>query len=258
MPSSFHLLKATVWLVGATALAPANALRAAQAPLPTRANHAVIAGRIIDQASRAPITGARVLLLGTSRDTASDSAGRFAQADLVPGTYLLQVRAIGYSMTTWVLHLSQDQVLEQEFPVSALAFALDPVTVEGKPGLMEERLRGFEARRRNGLGVFITEEQIRRQNANTVSDLLRATSGVRTQCNTSGCAVRMMRSARGLCRPDYFVDGFPSASGTAPSLSTVGIIAIEIYRSPSETPPQFLQPGALCGVIVIWTRSAPT
>jgi carboxypeptidase family protein/TonB-dependent receptor-like protein len=255
MPSSaIHLVLPVLGLLGAEALAPYPALLAAQA----RLGQSTIAGRVVDRANRTPITGAHVLLLGTPRDTASDSAGHFTHPGLVAGTYLLQVRAIGYSMTTWVLHLRPDQVLDQEFPVSPLSFGLDPVTVEGKPGLMVERMRGFDARRRNGQGVFITEEEIRHQNANSLSDLLRATAGVRTECNTAGCAIRMMRSSRGSCRPDYFVDGFPSASGTAPSLSTVGIIAIEIYRSPSETPPQFLQPGALCGVIVIWTRSAPT
>jgi len=34
-----------------------------------------------------------------------------------------------------------------------------------------------------------------------------------------------------------------------------GIVAVEIYRSPSEAPAEFLKADSQCGVIAIWTKS---
>jgi len=53
------------------------------------------------------------------------------------------------------------------------------------------------------------------------------------------------------------VDGLPATFSSTPSMSTVGIVGIEIYRSLGETPPEFLKSDSQCGVIVIWTKSGP-
>jgi hypothetical protein len=229
-------------------------------PIPSPAAQrtgALISGRVIDQGSRAPIPRARVFLLGTPHNTDSDSTGRFTHEGLKSGTYLLQIRAVGYAMSTWVINLGTGEVLDQDFEMAQAAYSLDTITAEGRPGFMERRLGEFERRRAAGRGVFITESQIRHENAGTLGDLLRTAAGVQTVCNAAGCAVRMTRAARGICPPEFVVDGFPATFSTTATLPTVGIVAIEIYRSEGETPPEFLKPNTNCGVIVIWTRSAP-
>ena len=255
MASSFPFLRSVLCLlaIGGGSAATAPGLARTQGP-PAMA---AISGRVIDRITRLPITGAHVLLLGTAHDTASDSVGRFSHPALTSGTYLLQIRAVGYSMTTWVLRLRTDEHVDQEFPIASLALGMDTVTAVGRPGVMEQRMREFERRRHEGRGAFITEADIQRENATTVGDVLRTAAGVRMLCNSTGCAVRMTRAARGACKPDFYVDGFPSAFATTGGLRTVGVVGIEIYRSLSETPPEFLKAGATCGVIVIWTRSGP-
>jgi hypothetical protein len=37
----------------------------------------------------------------------------------------------------------------------------------------------------------------------------------------------------------------------------IGVIGIEIYRTITETPVDFLRGNNTCGTIVIWTRSGP-
>jgi hypothetical protein len=37
-------------------------------------------------------------------------------------------------------------------------------------------------------------------------------------------------------------------------LNNIG--AVEVYRGPSEMPPEFNYPDAVCGVVLIWTRTA--
>jgi hypothetical protein len=216
-----------------------------------------IIGRVVDQQSQAPLGGAMISLLGTKLQTATDSGGRFTQAALAAGTYLIEVRAIGYGVTSWLLRLKEGEVVDYVFEVSSLGLDLDPVIVEGRPSLVGRHLREFEERRRSGRGVFITEEQIRVTNAATVADLLRAVPGVCLNCRSGSCTAQMTRGARGVCSADWVIDGMPATMSATPAIPTVGIIAVEIYRSPGEVPAELLKTDSQCGVIAIWTKSGP-
>lgn len=59
----------------------------------------VISGIILDQETRAPISGAVALVRETGLDIRSDEQGRFRLGPLVPGTYSLCARAEGYTET---------------------------------------------------------------------------------------------------------------------------------------------------------------
>ncbi len=216
-----------------------------------------IIGKVLDQQSQLPLTGATVSLLGTRLQTATDSGGRFTHAGLAAGTYLLEVRAIGYGVTSWLLRLRDGEVVDYIFEVAPLGVDLDPVVVEGRPSFASRRLREFEERRRGGRGVFITEDQIQTRNAATMADLLRAVPGVRLNCRSGNCTAQMTRGARGICAADWVIDGMPATMSATPALPTVGIIAVEIYRSPGEVPSEFLKSDSQCGVIAIWTKSGP-
>lgn len=207
-------------------------------------------GAVVDRTSGAPLPGARVTLLGAAVTTTSDAEGRFAHRSLPAGTYLLQVRSIGYVAGAWVIVLAEGEVLDRRFLLEA-AYELPPVVVEG---LADQRLAEFEARRQQGRGHFITAEEIRARGAKRLSDVLRTTPGVRTICRASGCLVRMMRAPRE-CPPDYVVDGYSASYSTSPEMSLTGVIGIEVYRTLSETPLQFLRADNRCGTIVIWTKS---
>jgi hypothetical protein len=218
---------------------------------------AAISGRVVDSLAQAPIVGAQVAILGTNRLASSDSGGRFTHAGLKAGPYVFQIRAPGYQVRTWVLRVGQGEVVSQDFELPPVAYLLPPLTREGTPGMMAGRLRDFERRRAAGRGVFITEEEIRRTEAATLSDLLRTSAGVRVTCNSVGCTAQMTRAANAQCRPDFFVDGLSANFSTNANLPTVGIVAVEVYRSGSEAPVEFLRAYTACGAIVIWTRSAP-
>ena len=95
-----------------------------------------IIGRVIDQQSQLPLGGATVSLLGLQRQTSTDSSGRFTQAGLGPGTYLLEVRAIGYGVTSWLLRLKDGEVVDYVFEVAPLGVELEAVTIEGRPAFV--------------------------------------------------------------------------------------------------------------------------
>lgn len=211
---------------------------------------AEIRGALVDRLSGMPLAGAEITLLGAAPSTMSDPQGRFSYRGIPAGTYLLYIRSIGYTAATWVLVLAEGEVLERAFVLEA-AYDLDPVIVEG---IADRRLAEFEARRQARRGHFITAEDIRARGATRLSDVLRTTPGVRLICRGTSCLVRMARGPRE-CPPDYVVDGYPATYSTNAEMPLAGVIGIEVYRTLSETPLQFLRSDNRCGTIVIWTRS---
>jgi Carboxypeptidase regulatory-like domain/TonB-dependent Receptor Plug Domain len=243
-----HILAA--WSLGiATVQAQGHAI-------PSRAE-GVISGQVVDQQTRAPIGGAVVNLVGMHLHTRTDSGGRFNNPGLVAGTYIVEVRAVGYGVTSWVIRLSEGEAIDYVFEVVPLGVDLSPVVVEGQPGYFQRRMQEFEERRRAGRGIFITEDQIVASHANTVGDLLRGVPGLRLSCRSGNCTAQMTRTARGVCTADWVIDGMPANMSGTPRLPALGIVAIEIYRNPSEAPAEFLRADSDCGVIAIWTKSGP-
>jgi hypothetical protein len=214
---------------------------------------AAITGSVVDRVGGTPISGATVILVGSTAAATADASGRFAHRDLPPGTHVLQARAIGYVSGTWVLVLQENEIIERVFSLEAGVQELAGIDVTGHA---ERWVAGFEERRGGGRGYFLTERQIKATGARQLSDLLRNVPGVRAICRVSGCVISMTRAAR-QCSPDYVLDGFPATNAVGPEMTITGVMGIEIYRTLSETPMQFQRADATCGTIVIWTRAGP-
>jgi hypothetical protein len=133
------------------------------------------------------------------------------------------------------------------------AITLQGITVEAAPW-QQRGLAGFEERRERGRGVYLNEAEIARKQANRLSDILRSVPGVRLICRYSGCRIRMARSE---CQPDFFLNGLAANNSTSLEMPLVGVIGIEVYRTITETPMDFLRGDNTCGTIVIWTRTGP-
>lgn len=206
-------------------------------------------GTLRDRDSQVPIANAAVTVVGTKILLRSDSAGRFSLERLTPGVYAVQVHAIGYTPGSRVVELAPSETLAVTIELETAPIVLPGVSVEGRA--VPHGLEGFERRRVRGSGVFITETDIQRSNAARLSDLFRMTPGVRMICRAAGCRVRM---SRGECQPDYVVDGSPANNSTSPEMPVIGLVGVEIYRTPTETPLEFLRTNNSCGTIVIWSR----
>lgn len=220
---------------------------------PVGAQTAAVAGLLVNRESKSPVEGARVSIVGTSLGASSDPEGRFQVTGVPAGVRVLQVRAVGYAVGSWVVQLDQGQNFRQIFELLPRTVELDTLAVEGSAPQSWRSERGFEERRRRGLGVFITREQIQQRNAQSVTDLLRTVPGLITTCGGRlGCQVRMSRSTT-QCLPDYFLDGYPATFSTGPTFPIIQIRGVEVYHDRFETPPEFQQPNQQCGVIAIWT-----
>jgi hypothetical protein len=211
-----------------------------------------IAGQLVDRTTGVPLTGAVVHLLGARTSLRSDTLGRFSQANLPAGTYVIQVRSLGYRAESWVVDLTERQTLSVVLELEPVAIAVGGVTVEGRP--RDRVAPGFEERRTKRQGVFITAEQLDRAQAGRLGDVLRTTAGIRQVCRGATCTVRMTRSPTN-CTPNFFVDGVPANNATTLEMPAIGVVAIEVYRTVSETPVEFLRGNTACGAVVIWTKS---
>ena len=239
-----------VWLglLGYLVAAPHVRAQATQATQAT----AGISGRLVDHASRQPLEGAAISVLGTPVSLRSSPNGQFTHAGLKPGTYVMQVRALGYAPGSWVIELAERETLSVVIELEAMPIALPGIAVEAPTA--QRGMAGFALRRAAGRGVYITEDDIKQINAARLSDLLRNVSGVRLICRFTGCRIRM---ARNDCQPDFFLDGLSANNSTTLEMPVVGVTGVEIYRTITETPVEFLRGNNNCGTIVIWTKSGP-
>ena len=228
------------------------ALQAAALPLAAQTPAGSLGGTLIAQDSRAPIEGARVTILGTALVTSTDSAGRFEFSVVPAGVRVVQARAVGFTVGSWVVQLSFGQVFRQVLELESYALDVPGVTVTDVDRTGWRSEAGFEDRRRRSTGYFITREDIAHRRAESLTDLMRGVPGVMTTCRYRNCQILMSRSTQP-CAPEYFLDGHPASLATGPNFPINQIRGVEVYRSASETPAEFQRFNLRCGVIAIWT-----
>jgi hypothetical protein len=197
-----------------------------------------------------------VEITGATAATTTDSSGNFTLTGLLPGSQVLQTRAVGYTPATWRVTLKPRHVLKHTFEMEPLAVELPEVVVKGKTPLAERRFADFDRRRRSGMGYFITQEQIESSGAASLIDVLATVRGVQQMCLTNDCIAKMVRSPPG-CYPQYYLDGNESSAYFARHTPPHDVKGIEVYRGSSETPGEFQGSNSGCGVIAIWTKSSP-
>ena len=205
----------------------------------------------------------------------TNDSGAFRIDDAPLGRVLLNARRVGFKSQQKGFKVDAGRAHEINFKLEGVAAAdeLDTVLVVAKGG--SSRMAGFWNRRDIGNGAFITRADIERRNPYAPSDLLRMVSGVRVLENDDPSGrplIQMGRTGEGMsrgaknvtslaasCNVSYYIDGNYVPPGTfhMDDLSPNAMEAIEVYRGPAETPPQFRQVDTACGLIVIWTREPP-
>jgi len=222
----------------------------------SRTDSTALVGYVSASDTHVPIRAARVTESTTGVVVTTDSAGRFALTGLSGGAFVIEIAAIGYAKGSWRVSLTPRQVLTHRFDLDPLPYELPEVLVKGKPSPSTRRFADFERRRQAGIGAFVTQEEIERANPTTLIDILVSVRGVHQECITNDCVAKMVRSPPG-CYPQYYLDGRESTPYFARNTPPLDVRGIEIYRGSSETPGEFQGSNSGCGVIAIWTKSAP-
>lgn len=112
-----------------------------------------ITGSVIDQATRAPIPGVHVELVGSDYSALTDSTGAFGFDGIPPGRQIIETRMLGYAHRVDSLTVLSNEALGLEIVLTTEAFALDPLVVVGR---RKERVFTTPGTRFSGL----TEAQV--------------------------------------------------------------------------------------------------
>jgi hypothetical protein len=135
---------------------------------------------------------------------------------------------------------------------------LDTVKVSASRLRFDRDRSGFEARRRSGVGHYLTPTDIARRGAIVTSDIFRSMPGVRLDIGPDGFKKQItINSPFGYCQPSIYLDGFRfdniSAGDIDDWASPARLSGVEVY-SEASVPPQYQQGMTGCGTILLWTK----
>ncbi|MGH7468092.1 MAG: carboxypeptidase-like regulatory domain-containing protein [Longimicrobiales bacterium] len=251
------------------------------------AKHAVaatVAGRVLEETTGMPVSGADVRLVrvdGAERGQAvTDRAGSFRLATAEAARLAIRVRHVGFVIyQSQPLQLEQGRELQVTIRLGRQVIPLEPLVVISR-GASSTRLAGFRERRVTEVhGKFVSREEIDRRPTAEVSDFFRMMSGVfvlpvKRNANPDGMTTYlvMMRGsgntaapagadsqAAGHCAPSIFLDGTAIQQNTSFPLDDLirsnTLEGIEVYTSFTGVPAEF-QTSNTCGTILLWTREA--
>ncbi len=240
-----------------------------------------VVGTVVDASSGRPVPGAAVTVLHDGDEagasSVTDPSGRFQVVVPREGAPRLRFSSLGYRAA-----VSEPIPLRSIRHRVTVELASEAVEVEGVVVTVDARRDaldrvGFYQRERATGGVFLEREDLRVESTSRLSDALtRAVPGVQSfdvsslTGNTTERRIHLRgavrASGRQNCMPAIYIDGAlvrwgvrlgEGNSAGYPTLddlvNAADVQAVEVYETPSSTPANFMGPGSLCGVIVIWT-----
>jgi hypothetical protein len=231
---------------------------------------AQLRGTLTDSDIRKPIRNAQIAVVGTELTALTDAAGSFLLRGIPAGTRTIEVRTIGYLPVSFTTDFATNAIRDTTLSISRHAQKLERVTVQAKEQSMSLMLQeGFNTRRAQGLGKFVTQNDVEKHPASSLTDVLGGAANLRIEYGKGGFPMPYLRGGKtGSCIPNYFLDNMHvvvTSAGPGPGekpftdltdfVKPESIKGIEVYSNPGTIPAQFdLSSSTGCGSIVIWTR----
>src|SRR5688500_12608377 len=229
-----------------------------------------VTGRVVDQATNAPISQVQVVVVGTTLGARTNEQGEYTVVNVPAGQVQLRVLRLGYGSVTRPVDVVAEQTTTANFSLEEQAIALDVVVVNAVTG-QEQRTREV------GANISDISMDDGNQAALTkVSDVLAGrTAGVSMQgvAGTTGTAQRIrIRGANSLSLsnepliyvdgvlmsnsqrtgdPDYFYTGGQDVSRLN-DISPETIEKVEVLKGPAAS--ALYGTAAANGVILITTK----
>ena len=195
---------------------------------------------MVDSVTGSSVGHAEVLIERTadgatrfSSQLTADSVGRFVLSTPVDERLLITVRRLGFSPSELRIAPS-DRDDAFMIALAPAATVLAPTVTTAEPRTHRLDVVGFYERKRERPGTFLDSAAIAKQKPWDMMSVLRP--------YLRGCTM-------------IFVDGIRLLS--LRDVKVEDVIAIEIYRSNEQAPPQFANPIESlnrCGSIVVWRR----
>lgn len=255
----------------AVAFAGARAQDSTKVPL-LRVYHGRIIG-VYDDATGEPIEGVEVrdIFTGLSALTTATGTVSLFFVDTTGG--VISFRKVGYQPLTMPIANSLADTTPVALTLTRVGAVLATVvTSDSSPHYRSPGLQGFEERRRNGMGQYISEVELRRQEGEPLADVLGPhLSGAtiangflmstRKSCN--GPALRQSACVVG-CFVTVYTDGivtytYQTGPGAAlppdfHRISADDYAGIEYYATAATMPAWISPTNNDCGVLLLWTR----
>jgi hypothetical protein len=191
---------------------------------------------------------------------------------------LLSIRKLGYEPQTLAVGNSPRDSNGVTIVLKRTAQMLPTVVTKDKavdsvPRYFSPALRGFEERRHQGFGHFVSEAQLRKKEGSRLSEIITANiPGAMTRPGrggvvnivghrAGGSGGRMMDTSP--CYITVYMDGVlyyskVQAGGAPPpdfaSLQANEYAGIEFYAGGATLPVQYTRTDAGCGTLLLWTR----
>lgn len=222
-----------------------------------------VVGIVVDSLTSEPIPAVWVILNNADPVmTGHDGRFRITNAQWLSNRNVLEFRRIGYRPARRHLAPTNDSSeLSVHVVLQPTAIHMEPVVVDGVQIRVPAKLAGFYRRREFGRGEYLTAAEIERIPAVGIVDVLRQLPGL--ELSAVGADKRPFRTtprittfrSGGICPTNtVYVDGVLIDISRLVDVPPEQIAGIEFYSGPSQVPLRFNRTGAMCGVLVIWTK----
>jgi len=220
---------------------------------------------IVSDTGLAPLQGAFVTVFGSNVRVGTGPNGRFRITKIPVGQYLLMVKRVGFRPTSAIIQVPETDTLRLSYTLEPVPpETLQPVIVTEKSPSM--KMAAFEARRKLGVGEFMTADEIKQRNSVFPTELFRKFKAVNVSPDHSGPVTQYYAiSAReggnpqlGACPMQVYLDQVPLPSPFNLDLLPPprDIAGIEVYAGASTIPLQFSGFDHGCGIIMVWTKDS--
>ena len=226
-----------------------RSITTAQAAAPPARGSATITGLVKDELGR-NVGDALVSVSSADTTVRSGSDGHFVIRGMPSGTHSVQVRGLGYGMSTRLIDLRPDAVADATFTLP-LNTALDVFNVRADA---VTRVDQSEYLKRRQLGFGYAIEPKNYGFADPV-DAIRMAPRVHVSY-VRGTPTVTMTAGAGSCTPRIYLDGNKTDIDAMTTFPVENIRAVEVFNNEYIVPARFVgNSNEPCGVILYWSRA---
>lgn len=213
-----------------------------------------VSGVVMDSTG-APIADVEVTVINLAKVARTDTAGQFVLGGVPSGTAEVRFRRLAYAPVVLSVRVPVDDTTDVEVTLGLVAQQLTGVIVQADAQRLRV-LEEFEARRKSGIGHFITRREITERQPMRLSDMVRLVPGAAISEGQNGrTALRFSRSTKA-CPPQFYIDGIQATGFSIDDMPPGDVEGVELYAGPAGLPPEFnrFYSTVSCGTVIIWTR----
>lgn len=150
----------------------------------TYAQQAVLKGQVVDEKTKEPLSGAYIHFDGQKRAALTDAFGHYSITNIVPGTYKVKVKYVGYTEYEETIRLSDGQISVLNINLSEKSVSLKQVSVYGKNNEESETSSRRTEKNADNITNVLSAQAMQRSPDINAANALQRVSAVTIQRNS--------------------------------------------------------------------------